>query len=134
MDGGTGEVLIATCTAPENKKVLRLQAHGVRILHFRPGRSASGIPIPALLRTLAKLGVQSVLVEGGRSLAGSFFAAGVVDHVVGYISPSLLGSGSSALGPLLGGTRKKASLKIELREVRLKRLGADLRIDGRPVW
>lgn len=43
--------------------------------------------------------VVSVLLEGGPTLAGAFVAAGLVDRVVGYVAPTLLGDGRNALGP-----------------------------------
>ena len=46
----------------------------------------------------------SVLLEGGPALAGSFVRAGLVDRVVAYLAPALLGSGPAALGDAGVGT------------------------------
>jgi diaminohydroxyphosphoribosylaminopyrimidine deaminase/5-amino-6-(5-phosphoribosylamino)uracil reductase len=43
---------------------------------------------------------QHVFLEGGPTLAAAFLSAGLVDEVVAYVAPMLLGSGSSAVGPL----------------------------------
>ena len=52
------------------------------------------------LRTLHDRAVQHVLLEGGPGLAAAFLIAGLVDEVVAYVAPMLLGSGLSAVGDL----------------------------------
>ena len=52
------------------------------------------------LRTLAEEGVQSLLLEGGPTLAASFFAADLVDRVLLFVAPALSGSGPSAIAAL----------------------------------
>lgn len=47
---------------------------------------------------LTAMGIQSLLVEGGRRVAGSFLAADIVDRVVAYVAPLVLGAGDGALG------------------------------------
>jgi diaminohydroxyphosphoribosylaminopyrimidine deaminase/5-amino-6-(5-phosphoribosylamino)uracil reductase len=47
------------------------------------------------LQLLAARGVQSVLVEGGASVAGAFIASGLVDRVALFVAPKLLGGGLS---------------------------------------
>jgi diaminohydroxyphosphoribosylaminopyrimidine deaminase/5-amino-6-(5-phosphoribosylamino)uracil reductase len=52
-----------------------------------------------VLRLLAAREVRHVLIEGGATLAGAWFQAGVVDAVQAYIAPMVLGQGLNALGP-----------------------------------
>lgn len=56
-------------------------------------------PHEALAR-LHELDRQHVFLEGGPHLAGAFLAAGLVDEVVAYVAPMLLGAGTSAVGEL----------------------------------
>ncbi|NYE38225.1 diaminohydroxyphosphoribosylaminopyrimidine deaminase/5-amino-6-(5-phosphoribosylamino)uracil reductase [Nocardioides cavernae] len=56
-------------------------------------------PEDALAR-LHALDRQHVFLEGGPSLAGAFLAAGLVDEVVTYVAPMLLGAGASAVADL----------------------------------
>jgi diaminohydroxyphosphoribosylaminopyrimidine deaminase/5-amino-6-(5-phosphoribosylamino)uracil reductase len=51
----------------------------------------------AALDGLYERGVREVWLEGGPRLAGAFLAAGLVDEVVAYVAPVLLGSGTAAL-------------------------------------
>lgn len=72
--------------------------------------------------------VRHLLLEGGPALAAAFLAAGVVDRVVWYVAPAILGSGRPAVADLGVGTISEA---IRLAEVRVDQVGADARITGR---
>jgi diaminohydroxyphosphoribosylaminopyrimidine deaminase/5-amino-6-(5-phosphoribosylamino)uracil reductase len=69
--------------------------------------------------------VVSVLLEGGPTLAGAFLARGLVDRVVGYVAPALLGDGAHALGPAGAGTITAAH-RLRLDDV--ARTGEDVRL------
>ncbi|MFE0105978.1 bifunctional diaminohydroxyphosphoribosylaminopyrimidine deaminase/5-amino-6-(5-phosphoribosylamino)uracil reductase RibD [Streptomyces sp. NPDC059009] len=88
-------------------------------------RAAGGLDMTALLDSLHARGVRSVLLEGGPTLAGAFVAAGVVDRVICYLAPALLGAGPAAL---TGGgiTTIAEALRLDMSET--VRLGPDLRI------
>ena len=66
-----------------------------------------------------------VLLEGGPTLAGAFAAAGLLDRVVAYVAPLLLGAGPAALEDAGVGTIAEA-LRFEVESV--DRVGADVRI------
>ncbi len=82
----------------------------------------------SVLATLAGRDVQHVLVEGGPTLAGAFVASGLVDRVVAYVAPVLLGEGRPALGPAGIGSIG-AALRLETEDV--TRFGPDVRITAR---
>ncbi|MBA2462539.1 MAG: bifunctional diaminohydroxyphosphoribosylaminopyrimidine deaminase/5-amino-6-(5-phosphoribosylamino)uracil reductase RibD [Actinobacteria bacterium] len=63
-------------------------------LELRPG------PIEDELRTLAAEGVQSLLLEGGPTLAGAFLRAGFVDKLLLFVAPVLSGEGPGILDRL----------------------------------
>ena len=71
-----------------------------------------------------------VLLEGGATLAAAFLRARLVDEVVHYVAPALLGSGPAAVGDLGIGTIAGA-LRLETIDVTV--LGGDVRITARPV-
>ena len=52
------------------------------------------------LQDLQRRGIRSLFVEGGPTLASAFLAAGLVDEVVAYVAPVLLGAGRSAVADL----------------------------------
>ncbi|MFL6055935.1 MAG: bifunctional diaminohydroxyphosphoribosylaminopyrimidine deaminase/5-amino-6-(5-phosphoribosylamino)uracil reductase RibD [Actinoallomurus sp.] len=88
-------------------------------------RADGGVDLAALLKELCDRQIVSVLLEGGPTLAGSFLAAGLVDRIVAYLAPTLLGAGPAALGDAGVGTLAEAC-HLEIDDV--TRIGADLRV------
>ena len=82
--------------------------------------------LPDVLKQLWDRDVRSVLIEGGPTLIGSAVAAGVVDEVVVYLAPALLGAGLSSVNAVLG-----EPLELTIDEV--ETLGDDIVIVGRPI-
>ena len=82
------------------------------------------VDLTALLGELYTRGVRAVLLEGGPTLAGGFLAAGLVDKVVGYIAPKLLGAGQPSLVDAGVTTIGEA---IELHLTDITQVGPDLR-------
>jgi diaminohydroxyphosphoribosylaminopyrimidine deaminase/5-amino-6-(5-phosphoribosylamino)uracil reductase len=87
------------------------------------------VSLPALLVELHRRGVRAALLEGGPRLAGAFLAAGLVDKVVGYVAPKLLGAGPGAL--LDAGVDTIADA-IDLDVVEVTQVGPDLRLTALP--
>ena len=59
-----------------------------------------GGPLEEELRALAAEGVQSLLLEGGPTLATAFLSAGLVDKLLLFVAPVLSGDGPPFLGDL----------------------------------
>ena len=81
------------------------------------------------LRDLFVRDRQHVWLEGGPTLAGAFVHAGVVDRVVAYLAPALLGAGPAALADAGVATVSRA-VRLDIDDV--TRVGSDLRITARP--
>jgi diaminohydroxyphosphoribosylaminopyrimidine deaminase/5-amino-6-(5-phosphoribosylamino)uracil reductase len=93
-------------------------------------RASRGLDLEAVLRGLRARGVRAIFLEGGPTLAGSFIAHGLIDRVVNYVAPALLGSGKSGLED--AGIRSMSDiLRLELVDV--ARSGSDVRLVARPV-
>lgn len=86
-------------------------------------------PPGAALDRLHGRGVVSVLLEGGPTLAGAFLRAGLIDRVVCYLAPALLGAGPPALADAGVGTITDA-IRLRLDDVAL--FGPDVRLTLRP--
>lgn len=100
------------------------------LLRLPRAAGGRGLHLPALLDALYARDVRSVLLEGGPTLAGAFLAAGVVDKVVGYLAPVLLGAGPAAVGDA-GITSIGQALRLDITDT--ERLGPDLRITATPT-
>jgi diaminohydroxyphosphoribosylaminopyrimidine deaminase/5-amino-6-(5-phosphoribosylamino)uracil reductase len=83
-----------------------------------------------VLSQLAARDVQHVLLEGGPTLAGAFVQAGLVDRVVAYLAPVLLGAGAAAMGPA-GIDTISAALRLETQDV--SQVGPDVRVTARTL-
>jgi riboflavin biosynthesis pyrimidine reductase len=75
-----------------------LVATGATVRDVRPG--PEGLRVDDVLRLLRSLGIASLLVEGGGRVLTSMLRARVVDRVVVSMSPTIIGSGIEAVGPL----------------------------------
>lgn len=94
-----------------------------------PTRHLATRDITEALAVLYADGVRDVWLEGGPTLAGAFLEAGVVDEVLAYVAPMLLGSGLSALQTPAVTTIADA---WRLDPVDVTTVGADVRITARP--
>ncbi|MEV0133845.1 bifunctional diaminohydroxyphosphoribosylaminopyrimidine deaminase/5-amino-6-(5-phosphoribosylamino)uracil reductase RibD [Dactylosporangium sp. NPDC050688] len=83
------------------------------------------VDLPGMLRHLYDQGVRTALLEGGPTLAGAFLAEGLVDRVVAYLAPKLLGAGPAALGAAGISTIAEA---LTLDVVDLAMVGPDVRL------
>lgn len=85
----------------------------------------------AVVQQLAAAGFNDILIECGPRLAGAWLAAGAVDELLLYVSPSLLGDAARPLAVLPGLDR--LADRVQLRWTDVRQLGADLRITATPV-
>ncbi|GGM03044.1 MULTISPECIES: bifunctional diaminohydroxyphosphoribosylaminopyrimidine deaminase/5-amino-6-(5-phosphoribosylamino)uracil reductase RibD [Micromonospora] len=90
---------------------------------------AGRVDLAALLDALHTRGIRAALLEGGPRLAGAFLAAGLVDRVVAYLAPRLLGAGPTALVDAGVHTITEA---IDLDVTDVTQFGPDLRITAVP--
>ena len=92
--------------------------------------TADGLDPGDVLRTLAARGANEVQVEAGPTLAGALFAAGLVDELLLYVAPVLLGGDARPLFELPPLTRLASGWRLRL--VEQCQVGADLRLLLRP--
>jgi diaminohydroxyphosphoribosylaminopyrimidine deaminase/5-amino-6-(5-phosphoribosylamino)uracil reductase len=113
-----GSVDAAQCEGwPEFVELLALPA--------KDGR----IDLAALLRELAKRQCNEVLVETGATLAGSFLRRGLLDEIIIYMAPKLLGSNARPIFDLPLDTMS-SSLALKIKDIRA--VGRDWRITAAP--
>lgn len=111
--------------APDAKPPRELSAQHAAVA-VREGR----FDLDAVLRLLAERGVNEIQLEAGATLAGAFLAAGLVDEVLLYVAPVLLGQNAR---PLFDGLDIEAmTQKLRLNIVESRRIGDDVRLLLRP--
>jgi diaminohydroxyphosphoribosylaminopyrimidine deaminase/5-amino-6-(5-phosphoribosylamino)uracil reductase len=85
--------------------------------------------LPALLDLLGAEDVQSLLIEGGGVLLGSFFDQRLVDKVHAVIAPMIIG-GATAPSAVAGAGAPRMADALRLRDVTVERLGDDVLVTG----
>lgn len=122
-----GPVLVLAGEGAPEARVAGLRAAGaeVRRIPEQGGR----LDLEAALRALARRGVDALLVEGGGTILGSFFAAGLVDRVLAYVAPRVL-AGRAAPGPAGDPGFARIAEAPAARFVRCTSVGADARLDA----
>ncbi len=86
--------------------------------------SPSGLELTAVMQALAARGCNEILVESGPALTGALLQAGLVDELILYMAPCLLGSSAQ---PLLQLPLDSMADKVELSTVDVRRVGSDWR-------
>ncbi len=117
-------LLVAASPTPADPR-RALEAAGARILESPAG--ADGRPaLPAVLAELGRREINEVHLECGARLAGAALAAGLVDELVLYVAPLLLGDAARGLFHLPG--LKRMSQRVELQLLELRAVGRDWRL------
>ena len=107
-----------------------LQEKGVSV-RFAPRGDDGRLDLLDAMEQLADAGINEVLVETGAELAGGFIQAGLVDEIVVYMAPKLLGSSARPMFQLPLDKMDEA-LDLELTSVR--QVGQDLRLVYAPKY
>ena len=107
------------------------EAAGATVDVVVPGPGGSGVDLDALLALLAGRGVLQALVEGGPTVHGAFFAAGLVDRIIAYVAPMILGAGGRAGYGVDPGPALAAASRYRLN--RVGAVGDDVRLEYEPT-
>ena len=121
-----GNVLIVTAVQDQARQE-QLQAHGAEVLVL--AGSSGQVDLKRTLEMLAQRGINEVMVEAGRTLNGALIAADLVDELVMYMAPMLLGDKARGLFGLPELTAMDGRRELHVRDVRM--VGRDLRICAR---
>jgi diaminohydroxyphosphoribosylaminopyrimidine deaminase / 5-amino-6-(5-phosphoribosylamino)uracil reductase len=103
-----------------------LQSLGVEVIVNK-----SAVSLETVLAGLAGRSIQSVLVEGGPSLAAMLFDAGLVNKVTFFVAPILIG-GQSAPSAIAGAGAETIADAMQLQHTEVRQHGADVEITGYP--
>lgn len=122
-----GETVVMTTSKANPNRIEQLRALGaaVLVLPQRQGR----VSLKACLARLGRMDVTTVMLEGGSELNASALREGVVNRVLFYMAPRLLG-GQDAKGVIGGRSPAKLALAIPLKDIRVRRIGVDLLIEA----
>lgn len=115
------------CVDDSNRPALEDAGVFVYVVPARDGNT----DLDAVLGQLADLQINDVLAEAGHTLAGSLLVAGLVDELVIYQSPHIMGSQTQGMFTTPAWHHMSQRMQLDIVEVR--RVGADTRITARPM-
>jgi diaminohydroxyphosphoribosylaminopyrimidine deaminase/5-amino-6-(5-phosphoribosylamino)uracil reductase len=127
MLGLPGQTLIA-CVEQDPARLARLETAGAH-LYVCP-EAAGRVDLRSLFHHLARHEINEVLVEAGPTLAGAILQAGLVDEIILYLAPHLMGDGARGLFRLPWLERMQDRIGVGFKDVRM--VGPDLRVTGVP--
>lgn len=119
----TGEAPVIVFGTADRKN---LQDQSVEIVSTDPS------DLRSVLETLGRRSLQSVLVEGGATVAGAFIDAGLVNKVTAFIAPKIIG-GSDAPTAVAGEGVERIAEALELERIEVIQRGRDIEITGYPA-
>lgn len=125
--GGLPRRLFIYCATSDAQRRAALEARGATVIEM-PGPGGK-VDLAAMLRDLACREVNELHLEAGHKLNGSFIREGLVDELLLYLAPQLLGSGGAGLaswGPL-----QSLEQRLALRFGPVTPVGDDLRLLAR---
>jgi diaminohydroxyphosphoribosylaminopyrimidine deaminase/5-amino-6-(5-phosphoribosylamino)uracil reductase len=124
-DAATMPVLVAATDAITEERRTALETAGAEVLSVaaREGR----VDLSLLYSELYERGICSILIEGGAHVAGAALEMGLVDKIVFFIAPMLVGEGMSVLS---GTAVERIADAHRLYDVQVERTGDDVMISG----
>jgi diaminohydroxyphosphoribosylaminopyrimidine deaminase/5-amino-6-(5-phosphoribosylamino)uracil reductase len=127
MLGLPGQTLVI-CTDASTPRALPLETAGVRLKEV--AQDDGRVDLDAALRYLAEQEMNEVLLETGPTLAGSALSAGLIDELIIYLAPHIMGDGARGLFHLPGLERMQDRIPLRITDIRA--VGEDWRISARP--
>ena len=129
-DQESASTILAIAKASDSEKKKRLEERGIRIIEFADEKGR--VDLKKLFLQLGTEGIDSILIEGGGTLAGSVIQTGMVDRVITYIAPILVG-GKNAKSPVAGEGVAELSQALKLEKLEVIPLDGDVALTGRVV-
>jgi diaminohydroxyphosphoribosylaminopyrimidine deaminase/5-amino-6-(5-phosphoribosylamino)uracil reductase len=126
--GAEAPSMVFTASADTERRAA-LRDRGIRV-ETTPRAETGGLQLSLVLRRLGELQANEVWVEAGAGLSGALLRAQLVDELIVYLAPNLLGPQARALVQLPAISTLADRLQLEYREV--ERIGEDLRITAVP--
>lgn len=119
-------IIAVTDSAPRGR-IAKLEALGARVVRCssREGR----VSLKSLWRRLGRMGIMSVLIEGGGETIASALDAGVVDRMKVFIAPKIIG-GRTAPTPVGGKGIARVADALPIKNVTVTRCGEDILVSG----
>lgn len=121
-----GKVVLVSTKARDITDFSAVASASVEQLTVEPNKQTGKVDLQKLLSALASSGLNDIFIEAGATLAGAFIKQELVDEIVLYQAPKLMGHDGKGLVNLPDLTQLKDSPKLVFKDVRM--VGPDLKI------
>lgn len=128
LQSSAARTMIATISKNEDKSS-QLQAHGAEIVRCR--EKDGRVDLGDLLKQLGSRGIQSVLLEGGRELAGEALRLRLIDKYIFFYAPKLFG-GADGFGLFAGQSVSRMNDALMMERIAIRKFGNDVMIEAYP--
>lgn len=124
------KTIVAVTEKADSVKIAQIKDLGntVLVVKSRNGR----VDLTDLMVKLGGTGMDGILLEGGATLNFSALEAGIVDEVVSFIAPKIIG-GANSKSPVGGEGIEFMKDAIELENIKINQLGKDLMLTGKII-
>lgn len=119
-------VIATTSSADENKKQV-LKDLGLKVIDV-PNKNGR-VDLKELVKKLGQEGIDSILIEGGGTLNFSALEENIVDKVIFYIAPKILG-GEKSKNSIAGKGFSRLDDAVKLKDINYRTIGEDLVVEG----
>lgn len=127
---GSGKVILVTAPLKPGLETQNRLALSEKASILEVKQKAGLVNLRDMLKKLARLEITSILVEGGGTLIGSLFDEGLVDRVMFFVSPRIIG-GKQAISSVMGRGVARVESALQLKDVRVRRFKQDYLFEGR---
>ncbi len=125
------KTIIAVTKKASKKKIRLIEKDGNKVLIIK---ERSGlVDMKTLIKKLGKLGISSVMIEGGSSINASALSDGIVDKIMFFIAPKVIG-GTDAIHSIGGKSPSVLETAYRIKSIQVRTIGKDTLIEGYPVY
>lgn len=123
----TAPTILAVSQMAPRTKLEALEREGVQVVVVES--SPRRVSLERLMEALGKRGILSLMIEGGAEINASALREGIVDKVLVFLAPILIG-GKSTPTAVGGDGIESLTLAVRLRDVRIERFDGDILVEG----
>jgi diaminohydroxyphosphoribosylaminopyrimidine deaminase/5-amino-6-(5-phosphoribosylamino)uracil reductase len=126
LDSDSDTIIVTGSSVSQNKKA-KIEKQGARVIESSVKHGL--IDLPGLMDLLGDLGITSLLIEGGGRVIASALSAGIVEKIILFFAPKILG-GDDGVPICKGSGAVLMNDCIPVKDIRIQRFGDDIMIEG----
>ena len=119
-------IVIVSNNAKENK-IAKIESTGAKVI--RATTKNGSFEMKKIIKTLGKMGIISVLIEGGGNTNAKALSAGIVDKIYFFVAPKIIG-GKEAITPIEGEGITQLLKAIKIKNLSIEKSGEDFLFSG----